>query len=75
MPAVALSRGRQSNRIYAVNGATWQEALSGTRAHALAVEQRPERRAEQQARHAHDRTERVRDQHDRDRQPGRGIAM
>ncbi|MGH3926669.1 MAG: hypothetical protein ACRDZO_15715 [Egibacteraceae bacterium] len=38
---VALSRGRHSNRIYAVTNAGWQEALNTTRAHTIAADQQP----------------------------------
>jgi ATP-dependent exoDNAse (exonuclease V) alpha subunit len=50
---VALSRGRQSNRIYAVKSTAWEEALAGSRAHTLAADQQPgrvEETAREQAR-------------------------
>jgi len=39
----ALSRGRYSNHIYAVDGSGWQEALGNSRAHAFASDQHPAR--------------------------------
>ncbi len=37
----ALSRGRWSNHIYAIDGSGWQEALATSRAHTFAGDQRP----------------------------------
>ncbi len=47
---VALSRGRISNRIYAVAGAGWEQALGATRTHTIASDQHPETQAAQRLR-------------------------
>jgi ATP-dependent exoDNAse (exonuclease V) alpha subunit len=40
---VALSRGRKTNKIYAVQGSGWEAALSNRRAHTIAADQQPVR--------------------------------
>ena len=75
---VALSRGRHSNRVYAVKDAGWQEALTNTKAHTIATDQQPSPIVE-----VHDGVlrERNHERRDRDRgveqtraQSGRSIA-
>jgi ATP-dependent exoDNAse (exonuclease V) alpha subunit len=40
---VALSRGRKTNAVYAVQGSGWEAALSNRRAHTIAADQDPAR--------------------------------
>jgi len=44
---VALSRGRLSNRVYATHHHTWIDAIGRRRSHALAVDQKPNRKLQQ----------------------------
>lgn len=68
---VALSRGRLTNRLYAVAGTGWEQALGATHTHTPAASQQPDTQAARRLRDQRD--ERAGQHQDKDR--GRPIAM
>ncbi|MGH8933826.1 MAG: hypothetical protein ACRDZO_25120 [Egibacteraceae bacterium] len=76
---VALSRGRHSNRIYAVKDTAWEQALSESRTHTFATQQQPtdRRMLDEHARLEALRAQRAARDVRRDRQPKRddGLSM